>query len=92
MFTFPDDAQWNEAEEAVEFGIEIGEYQGRVFVHRRVIQGLLGARPTPEECLRYFHLERTNFELLAEEKVCTRQLDDDANIRITGRDLRRLQP
>jgi hypothetical protein len=92
VFTFPDDAQWNEAEEAVEFSVEIGEYRGRVFVPRRVIHGLLGARPTPEECLQYFHLERTNFERLAEEKVRTRQLDDDTNIRITGRDLRRLQP
>jgi hypothetical protein len=88
VFIFPDDAAWNEGEDAVEFGIEIGEYRGRVFVARRVIQGLVGIRPTPEDCVQHFHLERTRFERAAEAKVRARQLDDDANIRLTGRDLR----
>jgi hypothetical protein len=45
MFTFPDDAAWNEAEAAVEFGIELGEYRGRVFLPLRVIQGGVAAEP-----------------------------------------------
>jgi Protein of unknown function (DUF1488) len=89
MFAFPDDISWNEAERAVEFGLQLGEYEGRVFVPLRVIQSLLGSRPTPEDCVRYVHLERTNFERLAEDKVRARELDADANIRLTGRDLRR---
>ena len=88
MFVFPDEAAWNEAEQAVEFGIEIGEYQGRVFVPRRVIQGLVGSRPTPEQCVEYCHLARTRLERAAEARVRARLLDDDANIRLTGRDLR----
>jgi hypothetical protein len=88
VFVFPDDAAWNEAEQAVEFGIEIGDYRGRVFVPRRVIQGLIGSRPTPEQCVEYFHLQRTEFERVAEARVRARRLDDDANIRLTGRDLR----
>ena len=70
-------------------GLRFGEYEGRVFVPLRVIQGLIGTRPTPEECVQYFHLERTSFERAAEDKVRARELDEDANIRLTGRDLRR---
>jgi hypothetical protein len=35
----------------VEFGVEIGEYSGVVRVPRRVFQGLLPERPTPERCI-----------------------------------------
>lgn len=91
VFTFPEDAQWNDTEQAVEFGIQLGEYEGRVFIPRSVFQVLIGTRPTAEECIRCFHLERTQFERVAEEKVRARELDADANIRISGRDLRRLK-
>src|SRR5271163_2596814 len=30
FFTFPDDARWNAKRQAVEFGVEIGEYLGAV--------------------------------------------------------------
>jgi hypothetical protein len=88
MFVFPDDASWNDAEDAVEFGIRLGDYEGKVFLPRRVLQSLIGARPKPEDCVAHFHLHRTEFERIAEARVQARQLDDDANIRITGRDLR----
>ena len=88
MFTFPDDASWNDTEAAVEFGIELGDYRGRVFIPSRVIQGLVGHRPSPEECLQYYHLERTQFERAAEARVRARLLDEDTNIRLTGRDVR----
>jgi len=35
-----------------------------------------------------YHLHRTRLEVIAERKVRRRQLTDDANIKITGRDLR----
>jgi hypothetical protein len=35
FFTFPENARWNAKQEAVEFGVEIGEYQGVVRVPRR---------------------------------------------------------
>jgi hypothetical protein len=41
FFTFPEDARWNAERQAVEFGVEIGEYQGVVRVPRRVFQCLL---------------------------------------------------
>jgi hypothetical protein len=49
---FPEDARWNAEREAVEFGVEIGEYRGVVRVPRRVIQGLLPERPTPSRAWR----------------------------------------
>jgi len=35
FFTFPEDARWNADRQAVEFGVEIGEYSGVVRVPRR---------------------------------------------------------
>jgi len=88
FFAFPDDARWDDERSAVEFSVVLGEYQGTVRVHRRVFQRLLDQSPTPERCLEAFHLQRTRFELAVERKLRRRQLTDDGNVEITGRDLR----
>lgn len=88
FFRFPPDARWNADHATVEFGIGIGEYEGVVRVGRRVFQSLLDQAPTAERCLEAYHLHRTRLELIAERKVRRRQLTDDGNIEITGRDLR----
>ena len=87
LFTFPEDAHWNADRQAVEFGVEIGEYRGVVRVPRRVFQRLLPERPTPERCVETYYLQRTRFESIAERKVRQRQLTDDGNVEISGRDL-----
>jgi hypothetical protein len=87
FFAFPEDARWNEAPNAIEFGVEIGEYAGVVRVPRRVFQHLLTERPTPEKCVEGYHVNRTRFERIAERKLRRRQLSDDGNVEITGRDL-----
>jgi hypothetical protein len=46
-----------------------------------------GAKPFTR-CLEAYHLHRTRLELIAERKVRRRQLTDDGNVEITGRDLR----
>jgi hypothetical protein len=88
FFTFPEDARWNAERQAVEFGVEIGEYRGVVRVPRRVFQRLLPERPTPERCVEAFYLQRTRFESIAERKLRRRQLTEDGNVEISGRDLR----
>ena len=88
LFSFPDDARWNAEQQVVEFGIEIGEYQGVVRIGRRVFQRLVDGRITPEACVEAYHLNRTRFERIAERKLRRRQLTDDGNVEITGRDLR----
>ena len=50
FFRFPPDARWNPERSVVEFGIEVGEYEGVVRVPRRVFQILLPETPTPERC------------------------------------------
>jgi hypothetical protein len=40
----------------------------------------------PGRCLEAYHLHRTRLELIAERKVRRRQLTDDGNVEITGRD------
>jgi hypothetical protein len=92
FFTFPEDARWNNKRAAVEFSVRLGEYQGTVRVPRRVFQRLLDQSPTPERCLEAYHLQRTRFELAVERKLRRRQLTDDGNIEITGRDLRERAP
>ena len=78
-------ARWNPERS---FGIGVGEYEGVVRVSRRVFQILLLEALTPERCLEAYHLHRTRLELIAERKVRRRQLTDDGNVDITGRDLR----
>jgi hypothetical protein len=92
FFTFPEDARWDTERAAVEFSVLLGEYQGTVRVGRRVFQRLLDQSPTPERCLEAFHLQRTRFELTVERKLRRRQLTDDGNVEITGRDLREREP
>jgi hypothetical protein len=88
FFTFPENARWDAERQAVEFGVEIGEYQGVVRVPRRVFQRLLPEGPTPERCVEAYYLQRTRFESIAERKLRQRQLTEDGNVEITGRDLR----
>ena len=88
LFTFPEDVRWNAERQVVEFGIEIGEYQGVVRVPRRAFQRLLTERPTPKRCVEAFYLRRTRFESIAERKLRRRQLTEDGNVEITGSDLR----
>src|SRR5271166_3955711 len=88
FFTFPEDAHWNDAEQSVVFGVEIREYRRMVHVPRRVFQRLLPERPTPERCVEAYYLQRTRLERIAERKLRRRQLIDDGNVEITGRDLR----
>ena len=90
MFVFPDDAVWDEAREAVTFSVELGEYRGTCVVPRRVLHELIGQRPTPEDCVQHFHLQRTQFERIVEAKIAARELEPDASILITTRDVRRL--
>ena len=88
FFSFPEDARWNADRQAVEFGVEIGEYRGVVRVSRRVFQRLLPQRPTPERCVEAYYLQRTRFESIGERKLRRRQLTEDGNVEITGRDFR----
>ncbi|MGQ9370021.1 DUF1488 domain-containing protein [Azospirillum sp. ST 5-10] len=92
LFRFPDDPAWNEAADAVEFGVELGEYQGRVFVPRRALQTLAGHAPKPEEAVELVCLNRPVFEKAVELRIVDRNLDADANVHLTARDLRRAAP
>jgi hypothetical protein len=88
FFAFPGDARWNADRQAAEFGVEIGEYSGVVRVPRRVFQRLLSERPTPERRIEAYYLQRTRFESIFERKLRRRQLTEDGNVEVSGRDLR----
>jgi hypothetical protein len=88
FFEFPEDARWDDKRNCV----ILGPYEGTVRVPRRVFQDLLDQRPTPERCIEAFHLQRTRFEMIAERKLRRRQLTDEGNVEISGRDLREKTP
>jgi hypothetical protein len=88
FFSFPEDARWNPDRQAVEFGVGIGEYEGVVRVPRQAFRRFVDGAVTPERCVETYYLHRTQFERLAERKLRNRQLTDDGNVEITGRDLR----
>ena len=58
----------------------------------RVFQRLLSERSTPERCVEAYYLQRTRFELIVERKLRRRQLTDDGNVEIVGRDFREQTP
>jgi hypothetical protein len=88
FFRFPEDARWDMALQAVVFGVGIGEYEGVVRVPRQVFRRFIDGSVTPERCIEAYHLQRTRFERIAERKLHNRQLADDGNVEITGRDVR----
>lgn len=88
IFTFPDDAEWDETLRAVTFSVEIGEYRGIVRVPRTVFQALLPIGPTPEACVEAFHLERARFEQAAERRIRERRLSPDGNVELGIADLK----
>ena len=88
FFSFPEDARWNPNGQAVEFGVSIGEYEGVVRVPRQAFRRFIEGAVTPERCLDAYYLNRTRLEMIAERKLRNRQLTDDGNVEITGRDLR----
>jgi len=88
FFTFPEDARWNAETQAIEFGVGIGEYEGVVRVPRQVFRRFIDGAVTPERCIEAYHLHRTRLELVVERKLRNRQLTDDGNVEIAGRDLR----
>jgi hypothetical protein len=45
-------------------------------------------RPTPRCCAEAYYLQRTRFESIAERNLRRRQLTEDGNVEISGRDLR----
>jgi hypothetical protein len=91
FFTFPEDARWNPHREAVEFGVAIAEYQGVVRVPRHAFRRFIEGTVTSARCLEAYHLDGMRFELVAECKLRHRQLHEDGNVEITGRDLRDLK-
>lgn len=90
VFSFPDDPEWDEAAAAVVFRVAIGDYEGKVFASRRLLQALSGQAPSAEQAVRMVCLDRPSFERAAEMRLADRALDPDANIHLTARDLRRV--
>jgi hypothetical protein len=71
----------------VEFGIGVGDYEGTVRVPGACSKSCFRRPPRPNAAWKPNHLHRTRLEPIAERKVRRKQLTDDGNVEITGRDL-----
>lgn len=87
FFSFPPDAHWSPEHDAVEFTVEIGEYRGVARIRRSVFRRFLDGAVTLERCIEAYHLQRMRLELIVERKLRRRQLTEDGNVEIAGRDL-----
>jgi hypothetical protein len=83
FFTFPEDTRWITERQAVGFG----EHHGGPGA-AALFQSLLPERPTPERSVEAYYIQRTRFESIAGRKLRRRQLTEDGNVEISGRDLR----
>ena len=92
IFSFPDEAQWDEPSSTLTFTVKVGEYEGLVFVPRAVFTSLMERRPTGEDADAFFYANRQIFEKAVETRILDRALDPDANIHLTARDVRRAIP
>ena len=85
--SFREDARWNAERRPWSSGVGIGEYRGVDRVPRRVFQRLLPEWLHPERCVEGHYLQRTLFGSIAEWKFRRRrQLAEDGNVEISGRD------
>jgi len=88
LFSFPEDARWNGESDAVEFTVTVGEYVGTVRVGRDVLRRFMAGPVAPDACLQAYYQLRTELERAAEAKLRRRELAEDGNLDLTGRDLR----
>jgi hypothetical protein len=66
---------------------EGGAHQG-YSLRRSVASALLVGKLEARKCVEAYHLQPTRFESIAERKLRRRQLTEDGNVEISGRDLR----
>lgn len=69
--------------------VEIGLNRGCGPVSQRVFQRFCPSG-TPQRRVKAYSLQRTLFESIAERKLRRRQLTEDENVEISGRDVRRV--
>jgi hypothetical protein len=74
FFTFPEDARWNAKRQAVEFGVEIGDYQGWFGSRGGFSCACSRSGPPPDGCVEaYYRL--TRFETLVYQRTCAGGFD-----------------
>jgi hypothetical protein len=88
FFRFPEDARWKPIGRQSSSASVSANTRAWSACRARSSGALSTSAITPERCLEAFHLQRMRFELIVERKLRNRQLTDDGNVEITGRDLR----
>jgi hypothetical protein len=82
-----DQARWRSEIDALAFPVE--DHAAFCAVHRRAFRTLLGAEPSPEDCLSYFRGFEDAFRAAASSKIAQKGLWAGQNFHLTSRDIAR---
>jgi hypothetical protein len=85
--TLTDQPYWRAEIEALVF--PVAEQAGLCAVHRLAFRTLLGADPTPEDCLNFFVKFGYAFRAAASFKIAQKGLPEGRNFHLTSRDVAR---
>jgi len=78
---------WRSEIDALVFAVD--EQGAFCALHRRAFRTLLGADPTPEQCLGYFTGFEAAFRAAARVKIAEKELPPGRNFHLTSRDVAR---
>ena len=78
---------WRNDIDALAFQQE--EHVGLCMVHRRAFRTLLGATPSPRQCIEFFNAHQGAFQAAARAKLLRTPVATTANFHLTSRDVSR---
>jgi hypothetical protein len=78
---------WRSDIDALAFQPE--EHIGLCMVHRRAFRTLLGATPSPRQCIEFFSAHHEAFQAAARVKLLQTRVATTANFHLTSRDVSR---
>ena len=87
-FTFPEDARWNPERRPWSSGSRSTSTAAWSGCAAAGDPRATAGAAHPEPCVEANYLQRTRFECIAKRKLRRRQLTEDGNVEISGRDLR----
>ena len=78
---------WRNDIDALAFQPE--QHTGLCMVHHRAFRTLLGATPSPQQCVEFFSAHQEAFQAAARAKLQRASLSKTANFHLTSRDVKR---
>jgi Protein of unknown function (DUF1488) len=82
-----DEAQWRD--DIASLAFPVGGHGAFCAVHRGAFRTLIGAEPSPQDCLGYFRRYETAFREAARAKIARKGISQGTSLHLTSRDVAR---